>query len=159
MYVPTSIPFVSRTRAIFRSAEFGFFGVIVETRVQTPRRCGAPWRAGVFVLSRLDVRPLRMSWLTVGMEKGSLQTKGRRARSPSRTGGHGSKAAARPKLAPELRFRRVACTARAGSPSTVDGGGIMTAIAFIPGLVVAAAVVVLAFRAKARADERLRRVL
>src|SRR5581483_7143124 len=40
MYVPTSIPFVSRTRAIFRSAEFGFFGVIVETRVQTPRFCG-----------------------------------------------------------------------------------------------------------------------
>src|SRR5579863_2501215 len=67
MYVPTSMPFVSRTRAILRSAEFGFFGVIVETRVQTPRRCGAPWSAGVFVFSRLDVRPLRISWLTVGI--------------------------------------------------------------------------------------------
>src|SRR5258707_9136592 len=67
MEVPTSIPFVSRTRAIFRSAEFGFFGVIVDTRVQTPRFCGAPWSAGVFVFSRLDVRPLRISWLTVGM--------------------------------------------------------------------------------------------
>jgi hypothetical protein len=67
MYVPTSMPFVSRTRAIFRSAEFGFLGVIVETRVQTPRRWGAPWSAGVFVFSRFDVRPLRISWLTVGM--------------------------------------------------------------------------------------------
>jgi hypothetical protein len=27
-----------------RSAEFGFFGVTVYTRVQTPRRCGAPPR-------------------------------------------------------------------------------------------------------------------
>jgi hypothetical protein len=32
---------VKRTRAILRSAEFGFFGVTVATRVQTPRRCGA----------------------------------------------------------------------------------------------------------------------
>ena len=68
MYVPTSIPFVSRTRAIFRSAEFGFLGVIVDTRVHTPRFCGAPWSAGVLVFSRLDVRPLRISWLTVGNE-------------------------------------------------------------------------------------------
>src|SRR4051812_9482113 len=67
MYVPTSMPFVRRTRAILRSAEFGFFGVVVETRVQTPRFCGAPASAGVFVLAALDVRPLRMSWLTVGM--------------------------------------------------------------------------------------------
>ena len=35
MYAPTSIPFVSRTRATFRSAEFGFFGVVVCTRVYT----------------------------------------------------------------------------------------------------------------------------
>jgi hypothetical protein len=34
----TSIVFVSRTRATLRSAEFGFFGVVVYTRVQTPRR-------------------------------------------------------------------------------------------------------------------------
>src|SRR4029077_14194798 len=61
------MPFVSRTRAIFRSAEFGFLGVIVDTRVQTPRFCGAPWSAGVFVFSRLDVRPLRINWFTVGM--------------------------------------------------------------------------------------------
>src|SRR5262249_2729236 len=68
MYVPTSIPLVSRTRAIFRSAELGFLGVIVDTRVHTPRFCGAPWRAGVFVFSRLEIRPFRINWLTVGNE-------------------------------------------------------------------------------------------
>ena len=31
MYVVTSMPFFRRTRATFRSAEFGFFGVIVRT--------------------------------------------------------------------------------------------------------------------------------
>src|ERR671932_677219 len=88
MYAPTSIPFVSRTRATLRSAEFGFFGVIVETRVQTPRFCGAPWRAGVFVFALFGERPLRISWFTVGMARlGGLllrsyrgrQTKGRRS--------------------------------------------------------------------------------
>jgi hypothetical protein len=34
----TSIPEVSLTLATFRRAEFGFFGVMVYTRVQTPRR-------------------------------------------------------------------------------------------------------------------------
>ena len=34
------MPLVSRTRATLRSAEFGFFGVVVYTRVQTPRFCG-----------------------------------------------------------------------------------------------------------------------
>ena len=38
------MPLVSRTRATLRSAEFGFFGVVVYTRVQTPRRCGAAIR-------------------------------------------------------------------------------------------------------------------
>ena len=37
------MPLVSRTRATLRSAEFGFFGVIVLTWVQTPRRCGLPF--------------------------------------------------------------------------------------------------------------------
>src|SRR5262249_54700066 len=88
MYAPTSIPFVSRTRAIFRSAEFGFLGVIVDTRVHTPRRCGAPWSAGVFIFSRLDVRPLRISWLTVGMDPfgGTSVEKGRR--DTRKAGGH-----------------------------------------------------------------------
>src|ERR671936_2068422 len=62
------MPFVRRTRATLRSAEFGFFGVCVYTRVQTPRRWGAPASAGVFVLLRGIARPLRTSWLTVGMD-------------------------------------------------------------------------------------------
>ena len=41
----TSIWFESRTRAILRSAEFGFLGVIVRTWRQTPRFCGAPGMA------------------------------------------------------------------------------------------------------------------
>ena len=55
------MPFVSRTRATLRRAEFGFLGVVVYTRVQTPRFCGMPLRAGV--LERLDLRsrPLRTS--------------------------------------------------------------------------------------------------
>src|SRR4051794_22682013 len=67
MYAVTSMPLVRRTRATFRSAEFGFFGVVVYTRVQTPRRWGEPFNAGVFVFSTLSSRPLRTSWLIVGM--------------------------------------------------------------------------------------------
>src|SRR6476620_6823670 len=67
MYVVTSKPFVSRTRATLRRAEFGFFGVCVNTRVQTPRFCGAPVRAGRLVLLLGARRPFRTSWLTVGM--------------------------------------------------------------------------------------------
>ena len=51
MYAVTSMPEVSRTRATLRSAEFGFFGVVVKTRVQTPRRWGEPLSAGVFDFS------------------------------------------------------------------------------------------------------------
>src|SRR3954453_21497242 len=61
------MPLVSRTRATLRSAEFGFFGVVVYTRVQTPRRWGEPLSAGVLVFSTLSSRPLRTSWLIVGM--------------------------------------------------------------------------------------------
>src|SRR3990170_3703408 len=71
-----------RTRAIFRSAELGFLGVIVRTCRQTPRFCGAPgmgsWRcrrlfqffrnAGALTLRPGSRRPLRMSWLMVGTE-------------------------------------------------------------------------------------------
>ena len=66
MYAVTSMPEVSRTRATLRSAEFGFFGVVVKTRVHTPRRCGEPFRAGVLVFSAFDSRPLRTSWAIVG---------------------------------------------------------------------------------------------
>jgi hypothetical protein len=40
-----------------RNAEFGFLGVVVNTRVQTPRRCGDPFNAGVFVFVVFTVRP------------------------------------------------------------------------------------------------------
>ena len=67
MYVMTSMPLLSRTRATLRSAEFGFFGVVVYTRTQTPRFCGHDCRAGDLVFLCLSRRPLRMSWLMVGM--------------------------------------------------------------------------------------------
>ena len=60
------MPDERRTRATFRRAEFGFFGVVVYTRVHTPRFCGLPFRAGVFFLSTDFLRPLRTSWLMVG---------------------------------------------------------------------------------------------
>src|SRR4051794_5936862 len=67
MYAVTSIWLVSRTRATLRRAEFGFFGVVVYTRVQTPRRCGEPLRAGVLVLSILSCRPFRTNCWIVGI--------------------------------------------------------------------------------------------
>src|SRR5213075_500773 len=67
MYEVTSSPFVSRTRATLRSAEFGFLGVVVYTRMQTPRFCGHACIAGVFDFLRTASRPCRTSWLMVGM--------------------------------------------------------------------------------------------
>jgi hypothetical protein len=61
MYDVTSIPFVSRTLATFRKAEFGFFGVVVYTLTHTPRRCGDPLRAGDFVFALAWDRPCRTS--------------------------------------------------------------------------------------------------
>src|SRR5918998_5925397 len=81
MYVVTSIPFVSRTRATLRSAEFGFLGVVVYTRVHTPRRCGAAtrflrplpdFRPGVASFFLGAWRPLRTSWEVVGIRRGRL---------------------------------------------------------------------------------------
>src|SRR6185503_3949938 len=66
MYVVTSIWLVRRTRATLRSAEFGFFGVWVKTRTQTPRFCGLSLSAGLLVLVTMASRPLRTSWLMVG---------------------------------------------------------------------------------------------
>src|SRR5262249_19177735 len=99
--------FVSRTRATLRSAEFGFFGVVVYTRVQTPRFCGAPRSAGVFTFAFGATRPFRTSWLTVGMDlavvyswRGFLQTKGRRGHettaNPGRDGSKTAHAASAP---------------------------------------------------------------
>src|SRR5688500_16429757 len=73
MYVVTSRPFVKRTRATLRSAEFGFFGVVVYTRVHTPRFCGQLFRCGDLLLSTSCVRPLRTSWLMVGILRGPLR--------------------------------------------------------------------------------------
>src|SRR5690348_9705214 len=63
----TSKPLVKRTFATLRSAEFGFFGVVVYTRVHTPRFCGLPPRAGTLLLVGSFLRPLRSNWLIVGM--------------------------------------------------------------------------------------------
>src|SRR5688500_1396800 len=60
------MPLVKRTRATLRSAEFGFFGVWVNTRTQTPRFCGLSCSAGLLVFVRTLSRPLRTSWLIVG---------------------------------------------------------------------------------------------
>src|SRR5690349_12069700 len=60
------MPEVRRTRATLRRAEFGFFGVVVNTRVQTPRRWGEPSSAGVLFFSTLSCRPLRTSCWIVG---------------------------------------------------------------------------------------------
>src|SRR3954471_5054808 len=81
-----------RTRATLRSAEFGFFEVVVYTRVQTPRRCGAATfflrplpdlRPGVDSFLDFGVRPLRTSWLVVGMRRVMVA----KSRRPPRLGG------------------------------------------------------------------------
>src|SRR5262245_23550421 len=66
MYVVTSTEFVRRTRATLRNAEFGFFGVCVYTRMQTPRFSGQPANAGDFVFVRIPSRPIRTSCANVG---------------------------------------------------------------------------------------------
>src|SRR5687768_11434192 len=66
------MPLVRRTRATLRRAEFGFFGVVVYTRVHTPRRWGLPFSAGVLVLLVFAWRPLRTSCWIVGT--GSLRS-------------------------------------------------------------------------------------
>src|SRR5699024_10473022 len=66
------MPLESFTRATLRSAEFGFFGVVVYTRVQTPRRCGLPFSAGGLVWPTRALRPLRTSCWMVGTTSPSL---------------------------------------------------------------------------------------
>ena len=80
MYAVTSIKFDKRTRAYLRNAELGFLGVIVPTRVHTPRFCGEfvfvcdflkllyplP-NAGEADFSTADLRGLRTNWLIVGI--------------------------------------------------------------------------------------------
>src|SRR5580704_6038722 len=80
------MPLVRRTRHTLRSAEFGFFGVVVYTRTHTPRRCGHDLSAGEAVLYRAASRPWRMSWLMVGigssMEPGLGRGRGGYSRGP-----------------------------------------------------------------------------
>ena len=67
IYAVTSKPDVRLTRATLRIAEFGFFGVVVYTRVQTPRRCGQFFNAGDFVFLTIFLRGLRINCCTVGI--------------------------------------------------------------------------------------------
>src|SRR6188472_4819023 len=77
-----------RTRATLRRAEFGFLGVVVYTRVQTPRRCGAAtfflrpvpdFRPGVASFFLGAWRPLRTSWEVVGIRRGMVAAARRRS--------------------------------------------------------------------------------
>src|SRR5205823_11745650 len=78
MYAVTSMPLDSRTRATFRSAEFGFLGVIVLTTVQTPRFCGQPCMAGCLGFERWGLRGDLINWLIVGIRRSC--SAGRRVR-------------------------------------------------------------------------------
>jgi hypothetical protein len=69
MYAVTSYPLVSLTRATLRNAEFGFFGVVVYTRVQTPRFWGLASSAGALRFFSTFSRPRRTSWLIVGIRR------------------------------------------------------------------------------------------
>jgi len=57
-----------------RNAEFGFFGVVVYTRVQTPRFCGLLPRAGTLLFDGFVLRPFRTSWLHVAINQKILKT-------------------------------------------------------------------------------------
>src|ERR1700758_2659697 len=67
MYEMTSKPLVRRTLATLRSAEFGFFGVVVYTRVHTPRRCGAWFKAADLLLFTPLMRPFLTNCCIVGI--------------------------------------------------------------------------------------------
>src|SRR3954464_8985954 len=64
--------FVRRTRHTLRSAEFGFFGVVVYTRRHTPRFCGQERSAGDAVRVLMTSLPRRISCCTVGIRKKTL---------------------------------------------------------------------------------------
>src|SRR5258708_32904457 len=68
------MPLVGRSLARLRKAEFGFLGVVVCTRVQTPRFCGEPASAGTLLLAGRRVRALRTNWLIVGIISGPEKT-------------------------------------------------------------------------------------
>src|ERR1044071_7075133 len=110
------MPLVRRTRATLRSAEFGFFGVCVNTRTHTPRFCGLTWSAGLFVLVTIFSRPWRTSWLIVGisgLDPSNIQRQQQTRRDEHartarcRRKPHASRArAATRRTLPQLRWRR-----------------------------------------------------
>src|SRR5690606_28597439 len=55
------------TRAILRSAEFGFFGVMVLTCRHTPRFCGLALRSLTLLIGEIVLRGRLISWLIVGI--------------------------------------------------------------------------------------------
>src|SRR5258708_9494117 len=92
-----------RTRATLRSAELGFFGVVVYTRVHTPRRCGAAtfflrplpdFKPGVASFFLGATRPLRTSWEVVGT--GADASSAKRARMRPRRAAERASARRRP---------------------------------------------------------------
>src|SRR2546428_579915 len=66
MYVVTSIPFVNRTRATFRSAEFGFFGA-------RSTRPGNPTGAAAF-RQLCPAYPFNLKGLRGAFQRGRLRT-------------------------------------------------------------------------------------
>jgi hypothetical protein len=94
--------------------------------VQTPRRCGAAtfflrplpdFRPGVDSFFAFAVRPLRTSWLVVGMRRGMVAA---RPWPPARAGPRVTEADGAPSPAPQAG-RRPAAAPRTARPATDDG--------------------------------------
>src|SRR6478735_8413903 len=111
-----------RTRATLRSAEFGFLGVVVYTRVQTPRRWGAAtfflrplpdFKPGVASFFVFGLRPFRTSWDVVGIRRAMVAAgaRARRVCGPPRTARRTGSCTRRPRSARPKR-----CSATAAWP-------------------------------------------
>src|SRR4051812_27225104 len=133
MYAVTSIWLLSFTRATLRSAEFGFLGVVVYTRVHTPRRCGAAtfflrplpdFRPGVESFVGFGVRPLRTSWLVVGMRRSMVAAgawrAGLRSRREHQGGDHRSRLRSRLILVGVRAVEQVAAMHERRRPAAVE---------------------------------------
>src|SRR5258707_955781 len=105
MYAVTSTPLDRRTRATFRRAELGFFGVMILTCKHTPLRCGQPCKAGCLGRRYCWTRGLRTSWLIVGMFRRSTQCRSTPATEAKETGGRRNSVRAR-LAAARLRLAR-----------------------------------------------------
>lgn len=68
------MPLVNRTRAIFRKAEFGFLGVVVDTLMQTPRLKGLLWNVLRFLTVLMEYVMAGDFDLTVDEERGRLMS-------------------------------------------------------------------------------------